>query len=157
MFTLVGRLTTPVVQDFESPVFPPVNWAVDNADGSITWERTTAAAKTGNASMVIRTFDYPLAKTIDKFVSPVITTNPNYDSLFVTFDLAYALGSNGTNGNIDTLELQVSRDCGQTFTTVWKKFGTELVTSSTFGRFTPAAKDWNNIKTYLTPFVNTPG
>ncbi len=157
VFTLVGRLATPVVQDFESPDFPPQGWAIDNPDGSITWERTTAAAKSGNASMVIRTFDYPVANTIDKFVTPIITRNSNYDSLFVTFDLAYALGTNITNGNIDTLEIQVSRDCGKTFTTAWKKFGADLQTSKNFGRFTPTANDWKNIKVYLTPFVNTPG
>lgn len=156
VFTLVGRVTTPLTEGFESPVFPPVNWAVDNPDNSITWERTTAAARSGSASMVIRNYDYPVANTIDKFASPVITGISRYDSLFVSFDLAYALGNNGSNGNIDTLELRVSRDCGQTFSTVWQKWGTDLQTSTSSGRFTPTAKDWKNIKVYLTPFVTTP-
>lgn len=156
-FTLVGRASTPLTEGFESPIFPPVNWAIDNPDNSITWERTTAAAKTGSASMVIRNYDYPVANTVDKFVSPGISGVAAYDSLFVTFDLAYALGNNGANGNIDTLELQLSRDCGQTYTTVWQKYGAELQTSTSSGRFTPTANDWKNIKIYLTPFVNTPG
>ena len=156
VFTLVGRLITPVTEGFESPVFPPVNWAVDNPDGSITWERTTTAAKSGSASMVIRNFDYPVANTVDKFVSPEITGISAFDSLFVSFDLAYALGANGANGNIDTLELQVSRDCGQTFSTVWKKSGSDLQTTTSGGRFTPTANDWKNIKVYLTPFVSSP-
>lgn len=156
VFTLVGRVKTPLTEGFESPVFPPVNWAIDNPDGSITWERTTTAASSGNASMVIRNYDYPVAKTIDKFVSPVITGFLGYDSLFVTFDLAYALGTNGSAGNIDTLELQVSRDCGQTFTSVYKQWGVALQTSLSNGRFTPAASDWKKIKVYLTPYVNTP-
>jgi hypothetical protein len=153
---LVGRLAAPVSESFETPVFPPVNWAVDNPDGSITWERSTLAASSGSSSMVIRNFDYPLANTTDKFVSPIITGITSFDSLFVTFDLAYALGSNGTNGNIDTLELQVSRNCGQSVSTVWKKFGTELQTTTRTGRFTPTASDWKNIKVYLSPFVNSP-
>ncbi len=156
VFTLVGRVTTPLTEGLESPVFPPVNWAVDNPDNSITWERTTAAAKSGSASMVIRNYDYPVANTIDIFASPVITGISLYDSLFVSFDLAYALGNNGSNGNIDTLELRVSRDCGQTFSIVWQKWGTDLQTSTSSGRFTPTAKDWKNIKVYLTPFVTTP-
>ena len=156
VFTLVGRLTIPVTEGFESPVFPPVNWAVDNPDGSITWERTTTAAKSGIASMVIRNFDYPLANTIDKFVSPGITGISGFDSLFVSFDLAYALGLNNANNNLDTLEIQVSRDCGQTFSTVWKKWGIDLITAISSGRFTPTANDWQNIKIYLTPFVNSP-
>ena len=156
VFTLVGRVTTPLTEGFESPIFPPPNWAVDNPDNSITWERTTAAAKSGSASMVIRNYDYPQSNTVDKFASPIITGLAGYDSLFVSFDLAYALGNKGINGNIDTLELRVSRDCGQTFTTVWQKWGTDLQTSTSGGRFTPATNDWKNIKVYLTPFINTP-
>jgi len=155
-FTLVGRLTAPVTEGFELPIFSPVNWAVDNPDGSITWERTTNAAKTGNASMVIRTFDYPVANTIDKFVSPGINGIANYDSLFVAFNLAYALGINGASGNLDTLEIQLSRDCGNTFTSVWKKWGADLQTTTKGGRFTPTATDWQNIKVYLTPYISTP-
>lgn len=156
IFTLVGKLPIPVIEGFETPIFPPVNWAVDNPDKSITWERTTIAAKSGNASMVIRNFDYSVSNTVDRFVSPIITGITSFDSLLVSFDLAYALGNNGTNNNIDTLELQISRDCGQTLTTVWKKFGTELQTSTRTGRFTPSASEWQNIKVYLSPFVNSP-
>lgn len=157
VFSLVGRSSIPVTQGFESPTFPPLNWALDNPDGSITWERTTSAARTGNASMVMRTFDYNVTSTIDKFVSPVITGVNGLDSLLVTFDLAYALGSSGTSGNIDTLELQLSRNCGQTFSTVWKKWGSGLQTSAKGGRFIPAANDWKNIKADLTPFIDSPG
>lgn len=156
VFTLVGSLSAPVTEGFESSNFPPVNWGVDNPDGSITWERTTTAAKSGSASMVIRNFDYPVASTIDKFVSPVISGITNFDSLFVSFDLAYAPGVDGIIGKIDTLELQVSRNCGQTFTTVWQKGGADLLTTKRTGRFTPTANDWKNIKTYLTPFVRSP-
>jgi hypothetical protein len=156
VFTLVGRIAVPVTQGFETPTFPPLNWAVDNPDNSITWERTTAAAKTGIASMVIRNFDYNVPNTMDKFVSPIITGVAGFDSLLLTFDLAYAIGSGGTTGNLDTLELMVSRNCGQTFTSVWKKWGPDLQTSSAAGRFVPAAFDWANVKVDLTPFVNTP-
>ena len=157
VFTLIGRVNAPVFEGFESPLFPPVNWAIDNSDGSVTWERTTAAAKSGNASMVIKNFDYPLGNTIDKFVSPIISGTTSFDSLFVTFDLAYATGNNGTTGDVDTLELQLSRNCGQTFNTVWKKWGADLQTTSGNGNFIPTANDWKNIKVYLTPFVNSPG
>lgn len=156
-FTLVGKLPVPFSEGFESAAFPPVSWAVENPDGDITWERTTAAAKSGIGSMVIRNFDNPRANSQDKFISPVITGTSSFDSLFITFDLAYALGSAGLSGDIDTLELQISRNCGQTVSTVWKKWGAELQTSTKNGRFTPASNDWKNIKVFLSPFVNTPG
>ena len=156
-FTLVGRVSAPLTEGFESSTFPPVNWAVDNPDGSITWERTTAAAKTGIASMVIRNFDYPSNNTIDRFVSPVISGIASYDSLFVSFDLAYSPGNAAAGSPIDTLELQVSHDCGQTFSTVWKKWGSDLqTTTSSTGRFVPSSNDWKNINEYLSSFVNSP-
>ncbi|MDQ6756127.1 MAG: choice-of-anchor J domain-containing protein [Bacteroidota bacterium] len=155
-FTLVGRLTVPVTQGFESTVFPPAGWGVDNPDNSLTWERTTLAAKSGIASMVIRNYDYANVNTIDRFASPVITNFANFDSLFVSFDLAYT-SSNNTNPP-DTLELQVTRDCGQSFTTVWKKWGVDLQTTTTARdtRFIPTTNDWKNINILLTPYVNTP-
>lgn len=156
VFSLTGKVTTPVTEGFETTIFPPANWAVDNPDGSITWERATGTAKSGNASMVIRNFDQVTTNTNDKFISPIISGISTYDSLIVSFDLAYALGTAAINGDIDTLELQVTKDCGQTFSTVYKKWGAELQTSTSSGRFTPTATDWKNIKVYLTPYIKTP-
>lgn len=154
--SLTGKATAPLTEGFESTTFPSAGWAVDNPDGSITWERTTSAAKSGAASMVIRNFDYPVTNTIDKFVSPLINGISNYDSLLVSFDFAYALGAAGATGDVDTLEIQVTKDCGQTFSTVFKKWGAGLQTATASGRFTPTANDWKNIKVDLTPYVKTP-
>ena len=121
----------PVTEGFETTTFPPVNWSIQNPDGLLTWERTTSAARTGTGSMVIRNYDYPVANTVDKFLSPVIKYNAAVDSFFVSFDYAYAPGiqyPGSTNLPLDTLEVQITQDCGQTFTTIWKKWGEELQT-----------------------------
>ena len=154
-FSLVGIQPIQFSEGFESPVFPPIKFAIDNPDGSITWERTTSAAKTGVASMVIRNYDYPPANTIDKFVSPVIISSSVYDSLFVSFDLAYSPGTDLTKA--DTLELLVTTDCGQTFSSVWKKWGAALQTTATdnSNRFIPTPTDWKNIKNSIKEYVGT--
>ena len=59
---------------------------------------------------------------------------------------------------VDTLEVQLTQDCGQTFTTIWKKWGADLQTfgdtnSSTGTAFTPNKNQWRNINIYLTPFI----
>jgi hypothetical protein len=76
-------LEAPVFEGFEKPAFPPANWSIQNPDGLLTWERTTAAAKTGTGSMVIRNFDYQVGNTMDYFISPVIKYQPTVDSFFV--------------------------------------------------------------------------
>ena len=113
--------------------------------------------------MVIRNFDYTTANTIDKFVSPIISlSSVTYDSLFVSFDYAYAQGiqyPGSTNLPLDTLEVQVTLDCGQTYTTLWKKWGEELQTINDPNRasgssFTPNDSQWKNVNLYLDPVIN---
>jgi Secretion system C-terminal sorting domain/Pregnancy-associated plasma protein-A len=153
-FYVFGKVSLPVTEGFEGTTFPPATWGISNPDGGITWERTTSAAKTGAGSMVIRNYDYTSTGTIDKFVSSIVSGTAAYDSLFVTFDYAYAVGTNATLP--DTLELQVTSDCNQTTTTIWKKWGADLQTlaiSGTGARFTPQASDWGTAKIYLSPIV----
>ena len=114
--------------------------------------------------MVIRNYDYPKSNTIDRFVSPIITlVSAPYDSLFVSFDYASAPGiqyPGSTNSPLDTLEVQVTADCGQTFTSIWKKWGEELQTINDPNRasgsiFTPKSEgQWKNINLYLNPVIN---
>ncbi len=156
-------LDAPVSEGFESTTFPPANWSIDNPDGSITWERTSSASKTGAASMVIKNFNYTAANTEDKLFSPVIKFDPSVDSFFVSFDYAYSQGityPGSTDMPLDTLEIQVTEDCGQTFSTVWKKWGADLqtigdpnlpVTSS----FYPGFNQWKNANIYLSPAIGS--
>lgn len=154
-FYVVGNITPPVSEGFENPIFPPSTWALENPDEGITWERTTTAANTGTASMVIRNYDYNSSGTIDKFISSVITGTSVYDSMYISFDYAYATG---IAANIaDTLEVQVTTDCGQTFTTIWKNYGTGLQTAlNTSGAFIPsAANNWANVNVNLFNYIGT--
>lgn len=156
-------LDAPVAEGFENTGFPPPNWNVQNPDGSLTWERTNAAARTGVGSMVIRNFDYPTSNTVDNFFSPVIKYDNKVDSFFVSFDYSYAPGLSfpgSTTLPLDTLEIQLTQDCGQTFKTIWKKWGAGLQTvndpNASGTRFTPNdANQWRNINIYLNPIIGT--
>jgi hypothetical protein len=152
-FFAAGTVSLPVTEGFENSVFPPTNWIIENEDGGITWERTTLAAKTGNASMVIRNYNSTSTGTTDNFVSSVITGTSAFDSIFVSFDYAYAAGVSDLP---DTFELQATTDCGQTFTTVWKNWGTDLqTTNNPSAGFVPSSNDWKNISINLFQFVGT--
>ena len=153
-FYVTGKVSPPVATGFEDQTFPPATWSVENPDGGITWERTTTAAKTGAASMVIRNYDNPSLGTTDNFVSSVVSGTATYDSMYVSFDYAYAAGNSSTVA--DTLALMVTTDCGQTFTTVWKKWGAALQTASGGGGgFVPGTGDWGNVNLNLFKYVNT--
>ncbi|HEY9339972.1 MAG TPA: T9SS type A sorting domain-containing protein [Hanamia sp.] len=157
-FYVFGTASMPITEGFESTTFPPTTWAIDNPDNGITWERTTTAASSGSGSMVIRNFDYNSVRTTDRFISSVVTGNPDYDSVFVSFDYSYAPGAHPASNGLDTLEIQVSTDCGATLTTVWKKWGPDLQTNSVPNnpatKFVPLAADWKNMNLLLSPIVS---
>jgi hypothetical protein len=154
-FFVTGKVTPPITEGFENPLFPPATWTIENPDGGVTWQRTTVAAKTGSASMVINNFNATSTGTTNSFISSIISATSSYDSMFVSFDYAYAART--SSGMQDTLELQITTDCGQTFTTVWKNWGSGLQTTfnTSSTAFVPKASDWRNVNINLFPYVGT--
>ncbi len=162
IFSVVTSVTAPVSEGFESNVFPPTNWAIQNFNNrSNIWQRDAGVSSLGLASMKIKNFNNP-NNSIDSFVSPKITIN-NADSAFVSFDYAYAQGVQYPGSTIfplDTLEILLSNDCGITSTSIWKKFGYELQTQSEpnyayQSGFVPTYKNqWRNAKIDIVPFMN---
>jgi hypothetical protein len=150
-------LTPPVVQGFENSAFPPAGWDIINADQGITWERVTGVGKTGNAAVVMRNFDYQFTGQRDYLRMPVINIS-NADSAYLTFQVAAAVVTDPkTTGNqFDTLEVLVSKDCGATYTSLYKKAGSDLITRSevTATSFKPTADEWRKDSVNLTPYIN---
>ena len=156
-FYVFGKVSVPITEGFEGVTFPPATWGISNPEGINTWERTTNVAKTGIGSMVIRNYDNTI-KSTQKFVSSIVSGTSSNDSLFVSFDYAYAQGTLAYKP--DTLDIQITTDCGKTFTSVWKKWGTGLQTladpnSATGAKFTPSSNDWMNAKIDLSQFIGT--
>lgn len=158
VFYSMGQDKSPIVVDFEYVSFPPAEWVIANQDKGITWQRTTTTAASGIGSMSILNFRSNSTNTIDKFMSPVVGGNELYDSVFVSFDYAYAAGvSSGAGTKWDTLEVAVTTDCGKSFTTIWKKYGIELQTITGAGtpseEYIAQAGDFKNIRIPLFPIT----
>jgi Pregnancy-associated plasma protein-A/Secretion system C-terminal sorting domain len=163
VFSISPIVATPRAEGFEGTTFPPADWNIQNPDGLVTWSRATGNARTGNGAMVIRNFTYPVANTVDRIFSPVMQNNASFDSLFVSFDYAYAQGSQypgATARPLDTLEVLVTTDCGATFRTIWKKWGEDLQTindpnNSNGLAFAPSVAMYKNVRLFITPFVGS--
>jgi hypothetical protein len=155
-FQYYQPITTPFSESFENPVFPPERWDIVNPDQNVTWERTLLAAKTGKAAVVMRNFDYQANGQKDYIRLPLMTI-PTADSAFMTFQVAAAAVSDtGTAGNaFDSLEVLVSKDCGATFTSLYKKGGKELLTRLTpvTDSYKPASTEWRKDSVNLTPYI----
>ena len=165
-FNISRVVQLPPGEGFQSTTFPPDWWTVSNPDGLLKWERATADAEIKLPSLVTRTVNSPVANTINKFFSPVISNQASIDSFFVSFDYAYSAGDQYPGASVfpsDTLEVQATTDCGHTFSTLWKQGGKNLQTFKTpkglnDGTTTYAAQqptEWKNIRLYLTPIIGS--
>lgn len=159
----------PLTEGFEG-TFPPVAWDIVNVDGGNTWEKTTTASKTGLASARIRNYANDVVGQKDYLRSPTVNI-AGVDSAYVSFQVAAATYNSASASNVvwDTLQVLVSTDCGKSYTSVYKKWGSTLITRTAATRtaFTPTSTEWRqeriNISSFipqgdiLVAFVNTNG
>jgi hypothetical protein len=155
-FTVNGTTSVPFTESFLSATFPPVNWSVINPDGDITWQRNELG-KNNPGSAYVNTFNYDKNNEVDDLVSPRISFNPiGIDSIKLSFDLAAATYSDPGDPSItmDTLQILVSKDCGNTFTSVYKKWGKSLRTVDIpqTEEFLPTSEQWRKENVDLSMF-----
>lgn len=163
-FRFVPTLPLPLSEGFEATQFPPANWGRVNQDGLGTWFRTTAARRQGLASAVIDNYNYDAKGTNDDLESPQLTYT-GIDSAFLTFEVAHAsyMYPGSTGIALDTLEVLVTKDCGTTFTSVYKKWGEDLQTVNDpsmpmVALFVPtSASQWRKETVNLTPALGASG
>tara|TARA_B100000809_G_scaffold76068_1_gene73782 strand:+ start:221 stop:3835 length:3615 start_codon:yes stop_codon:yes gene_type:complete len=141
-------------EDFETNGMPPSAWNISNPDDSYTWEeRTGVTGSDGNPSVMawLNNEDYNSAGEVDILQTEIFNlTNASVPTL--TFDLAKAQYSASYN---DVLKVDISTDCGVTFTTIYEKDGLELSTIPDYNtsNWTPTSADeWRTEEIDLTPY-----
>jgi hypothetical protein len=147
---------TDLAESFENTVFPPQGWDVVNMDNAITWQRVNGIAKTGTASVKMDNLNYGHVGESDDLRMPSINIPNGLDSAFLTFEVAAATFTDTSrlNNNWDTLQVLISTDCGQTYTSLYKKWGKTLVTApSTQGDFIPYSTQWRKESVNLGNYI----
>ncbi|WP_165958097.1 T9SS-dependent choice-of-anchor J family protein [Segetibacter sp. 3557_3] len=129
-FEVIATAAAPLVETFENTTFPPPGWSVTQQPAdAITWTRTNQAGRSSSGSAYINNFNYAANDRVDDLVTPVLTYT-GADSVFIKFDVAASTYSfpGSTAIPLDTLEVLVTTDCGRSFTTIYKKYGSDLQT-----------------------------
>lgn len=144
----------PIFEDFEGNQFAPADWTIENPDGMSQWQVRSVVGASGNASRAA-TFDNFNTSSIDEN-DGLVTMNLDLRTAVtpsIFFDVAYAPKSLSSG---DSLILDVSFDCGQTYTrTVYQKDAGALATAGTSSSlFTPsAASHWRRDTLDLSPYI----
>lgn len=148
--TISNYQTTPIVEGFTS-TFPPLNWSTFNATSGPSWVKSTSCGGFGLSSESTKMDFYTYAAgTINELILPPINL-AGVITPTLTFDLAYATYAN----EADKLEVFVSDDCGDNWTNVYDKSGTNLNTApATTSPFVPSAAQWRNESVNLFGYSN---
>lgn len=141
-------------EDFEINGVLPDGWQLENPDGARTWqERTNIIGSDGNPTIAafVDGANYSTRGQEDVFITEY------FDLVFngtaeLTFDLAKAQWSSTYN---DGLRVEVSIDCGATYTQVYFKDGLDLATVPYVNAaWVPnSAANWRTEIIDLTPYV----
>ncbi|MBL7763449.1 MAG: T9SS type A sorting domain-containing protein [Chitinophagaceae bacterium] len=150
-------VNAPLVEGFEGSRFPPDGWDLVNEDGAYGWEKIAGFGKTGNSAVYKDNFNDDNNGQKDYLRLPVVNIS-NADSAFISFQVAAATYTNPSSpGNTwDTLQVLISTDCGKTYTTVYKKWGADLVTRQgpVTTNFFPTANEWRKDSVNISSFIS---
>lgn len=148
--TISNYQTNPIVEGFIS-AFPPLNWSTFNATSGPSWVKSTSCGGFGLSSESTKMDFYTYAAgTINELILPPINL-AGVITPTLTFDLAYATYAT----EADKLEVFVSDDCGDNWTNVYNKSGTNLNTApATTSPFVPSAAQWRNESVNLFGYSN---
>ncbi len=132
-----GQEEAPFSEGFENE-WPNAAWAAYNQNNDLTWEITTSAEYSGNRSLKLRNFSNTVTENIDELISATYDMSA-MDTVFLTYHWAYA--NKLTEETEDRLRIQVSGDCGTTWSTRRTRTGfTNLPTANPVNsQFTPSS------------------
>ena len=111
------------------------NWTIDNPDNSFTWELNNTGGYQSSTSLVMNNADNRVTGEVDKI------TSSNLDFTNVIDEISFYVAYTQFDANSpDVLALELSKDCGQTWTKVYEKTHTDLETKNVNG--TTESNNW---------------
>lgn len=156
-FRVVSKLAAAsFIEEFSNSTFPPDGWNYISYNPNNKMQRATAGGfgkSVGSLKMANFSGQEDVSGQIDYFMSPAIDFTASSPG-WLHFNLAYAQYSSATN---DKLEVRISTDCGETWTTAYSKEGANLATApATAATWTPTAAQWRNESVNLAPYAGLP-
>ncbi|MES2132759.1 MAG: M43 family zinc metalloprotease [Bacteroidota bacterium] len=141
VITNTANYSASFTEGFESNALPNNDWDLSSSNGSVNWEQSYDASYSGFFCAKLPALNNTRLATTS-MISPVVDISA-ISSPKLNFKLATA---DVNPAHINTLKVLASTDCESTWTQVYSKTGSSLVTSSsTMNPFIPASlSEWRN-------------
>lgn len=133
-------INTNLAEDFQAN-FPPGGWWTEGEAGGGQWSLATNAGGYGQSSQSTTFDNYNFDAQGNSSDLRIRTDMTQQSTHWLKFDYAYAEYGFPYS---DSLEILVSTDCGQTFTSLYQKGGSQLATAPPEQNvtFVPSATQW---------------
>ncbi len=154
-YAATETVTLDFAEDFEVNGFPPPGWIVLNPDNDDSWEERlgiTGSDGSSTTASFVNNYSYNADGEEDTFQTEIFDLT-NATSAMLSFDLAKAQYSAGLS---DALRVDISIDCGETFTPIYEKSGLDLSTMPGYitSNWTPSAvSDWRTEEVDLSAYL----
>jgi PKD repeat protein len=139
-------------------IFPPQHWSIFAPASSGTWQKDTTVGCNPTPDNCVAFYNFWIVPDgdVDELRTPNLDFS-NLSSAKLTFDVAYAAYD---STYYDSLEILVSSDCGNNWTSVYNKTGYYVATGNLptapaqFWPFEPLSNQWRSDTVDLTPYIN---
>ncbi|WP_165813781.1 M43 family zinc metalloprotease [Terrimonas sp.] len=145
---------TNIEESFEGDGTLPQGWDILTNENIKGWQKSGGVASTGKTSM---------QKTMDAYGSgqkALLRLPETYfsgvDSAYLTFNIAAAPAVSAVvQSPVDTLEVLLSQNCGVTYQSLYKQYGTSLYTKNTVAAgFNPSITEWRKDTVNLLDYID---
>ncbi|MEO5570193.1 MAG: T9SS type A sorting domain-containing protein [Bacteroidia bacterium] len=145
-------IPTPIVEGFESGIFPPSNWNLNNSGGLMSLYNGTGGF--GNSTHCVKVDFYAVQNGTALLSPPSVNLYNLIPPIIVDFDVAYRQFNNTYH---DSLFVDVSSDCGVTFTRLYSK-GDQILSTTTPSNniFVPLSTEWRKDTVDITAYAGAP-
>ena len=148
----------PFNEDFSTTTFPPTDWTYlghnFNNEQSIDASVGSFGSNTGSLKMDNFNGYENISGQRDYLITPLINFTNATAASNLSFAVAYAQYDASSE---DALTINVSMDCGQTWSEVYHKSGAALATGTmTTSAFVPGASDWRTEFVSLSTYAGIP-
>ncbi|HRP54301.1 MAG TPA: M43 family zinc metalloprotease, partial [Fluviicola sp.] len=161
-FVVSNGIMPNYTQDFEGQTFPPdQKWSIDNVNGDcFKWSPASGMSSSGTfTNNIAQVPCYGNSSTSNEdLYTPVFLLPCNATAASFKFDVAYRKRTSTSN---DLLKVQISTDCGATWSDVYSKSGNvspylyQNATLFSNEYFPTVASDWRTETINLMPYVGS--
>lgn len=147
----------PLIEDFEENSSNAFLSRIVNVDNGITWDSTEVIGINGQNTTAVKVNNFSYndrgQEDVLEFLDFDFSSLERLDSAFVVFDIAYRQYSSSYS---DSLKVEVSTDCGQSFSTIYYKGGTDIASGNDItSTWEPQSQsDWIKDSVEITNYAN---